>query len=439
MEAARRGPACEIAMGLLATIAACSSPGSAEATATVAAPITNGAPDSGDPSVVAIVQNGGINCSGTLIAPSVVLTAAHCLYGQSPAALEVVLGPSLAHSSATIAADALRIDPGFDPVTMVADIGLVHLSSPATAPPATVFPGPLDPSFVGRTVRIVGFGRTSAGDAAPPSKHQGTSTVASVDSQAFTFGPSPSLTCFGDSGGPAFLTVGGTEYLVGVTSAGDPQCDTLSTDTRVDVFVGVFIAPNVAASTTAVGAACWLGDNCASGDCFSPSDAPDFSYCTAACSPAAGCPAGMTCVTTTTGSECQWPQPSPGALGGRCSADVDCESQLCDTGAGLCSRLCFQGSDPCPSGFTCLQTLDADAPGSCVPEQAAADAGVDSSPPSPSAAGTARCSAGAARPLRGEGTAPTMLLMAALWIARLRRSRLPDCPAMSGASPKPSA
>src|SRR5438067_6616761 len=50
-----------------------------EAHRTAAPAITNGDTDDGDPAVVALRHQGVTICTGTLIAPRVVLTAAHCL------------------------------------------------------------------------------------------------------------------------------------------------------------------------------------------------------------------------------------------------------------------------------------------------------------------------------------------------------------------------
>ncbi len=387
--------------------------------------ITHGVADLGDMAVVAIVQNGAINCSGTLIAPSVVLTAAHCIYEQTPGSLSVVFGPSM-ESAPPVAVDGLRVHPAYDPATKADDLGLVHLASPAPVPPIAVSSQSFDPSFVGQALRLVGFGRTSADDAAPLEKHQGTTTLGAYDAQTFTFAASPSMTCFGDSGGPAFLSLGGNEYLAGVTSQGDPGCDQSARDTRVDPVVTSFLDPYVAAATTPVGAPCFFDANCARGTCFTPDDAPDFPYCSASCDATSACPAGMVCVA----AQCLWPLPSPGALGSRCVADTDCEGELCavSSGASVCSRLCFDSSDPCPSDFSCVAPSDAgSSPGVCLAiapapvtaPQSSDDAGSATGAAPPPETGAHSCSFAA---MRAPAPPSAVAFGTLLWITRRRRA-----------------
>lgn len=82
-------------------------------------PIIGGAPDAKSQAVVAIVQNVGpcgaptldVGCSGALVAPRVVLTAAHCLDNAPASALEVFFGPSVDPAGARV--PVLEGRPGF--------------------------------------------------------------------------------------------------------------------------------------------------------------------------------------------------------------------------------------------------------------------------------------------------------------------------------------
>jgi protease YdgD len=98
---------------------------------------------------VVLLQIPGISrCTASLIAPTLALTAAHCLYGRRlghfvPAEAVHVLsgyagGAYVRHSIAT----ALRIAPGYDPnrpaATRAADFALVTLAQPLIAPDGTL-------------------------------------------------------------------------------------------------------------------------------------------------------------------------------------------------------------------------------------------------------------------------------------------------------------
>jgi hypothetical protein len=176
-------------------------------------------------------------CAGTLIAPSVVVTAAHCLVDQDPVTdqitneyvptdMIVVAGALDAMSAATdqryAIANIVRHAnyPGSFAVDMYGlgkyyDIGilLLLLQQPITSlPPAPVLPFAQFDSTLsqGVLVTIAGYGyRDSAGTLTgqlylaetPYQRHNDTEFIAGAQG-------SPS-TCRGDSGGPVYLSVGG--------------------------------------------------------------------------------------------------------------------------------------------------------------------------------------------------------------------------------------
>jgi secreted trypsin-like serine protease len=194
-------------------------------------------------------------CSGTVIAPMVVLTAAHCAEDLStgavyPAsALRVVTG-TVDWSEATAAevseVAAVDVDPQFDPSTLDNDVAVLILAAPTSAP-AIRLASAADSSLLdaGTAVSVAGWGETYSGETSPPTALYWGASV--VQGQAFCvneeyidgvpFDPNnalcaldaPSLavaTCHGDSGGPLVAADGsGNPVEIGVTSRGDPLCN----------------------------------------------------------------------------------------------------------------------------------------------------------------------------------------------------------------------
>jgi secreted trypsin-like serine protease len=239
-------------------------------------PIINGAPATADhhASVVSLHYNGssGIFCSGTLIAPDVVLTAGHCLdtamggksfKTMSPALLSVYYGSAPKgdeepYADHHIQAAETLIYPGYDRWNLLNDIALVRLVSAApvaTAPHLTQDRG-FTQSDVDASVDLdfVGFGYSDTAKTQIDVKLHAVGTLGGLGctvSGCPSYGGSSDVVatqisyaqeeegpCNGDSGGPAFIARDGAWYVGGVTSYGDRNCTQYGASTRVDAFAG---------------------------------------------------------------------------------------------------------------------------------------------------------------------------------------------------------
>lgn len=246
--------------------------------------IVGGAPVNSDPAVALLLAvDAGDNilgiCSGTLIAPTRVLTAAHCLDGSIPgvAGIGVYFGAELSDTDPDFlfltSAEQVVVHPLWNPDRLEDgnDVGLVFLREAPPIQPIPIRTAPLTAADVGAPIELVGWGLTGGGAGDSGVKRFAASTLRAVDELLIDVGDASVGTCSGDSGGPAFL--GGE--VVGVTSFGDVDCQQLSIDTRVDAFK-TFIAsdgqqldrPGAGPGAGDFGAACDDADACASGVCL---------------------------------------------------------------------------------------------------------------------------------------------------------------------------
>jgi len=238
------------------------------AVALVAAParaITFGVPDgNAHPNVGALLVYGREFCSGTLISPSVFLTAAHCtaFLEEEDRPAVITFDPVIDESSPTHLG-TIYTHPDFnqrqsDPH----DIAVVVLDPPivgvvtANLPPLGLLDdlaaqGELatqrfDAVGYGLQEPMFGGGPITFGPAG--TRMKSTSSFNALTAAWLRLSQNPAKddggTCFGDSGGPNFLW--GTDIIASITIRGDAICRATNVTYRVDTasaraFLGQFV------------------------------------------------------------------------------------------------------------------------------------------------------------------------------------------------------
>ena len=204
--------------------------------------IVNGTPTSDFSSVGMLGAWGSDFCSGTLISPTFVLTAAHCAEGVGDTEGNfTVEGQTYTTSRVYVHPDWNDFVFGTDGAN---DIALYELATTVTgATPSPIFTGTPQ---VGDELTLVGFGAGGDGNTGHNGdygiKRVGTTPIDQVSSTLIHWSfdnNSESNTAPGDSGGPAFLLVDGVYEVAGVTSGGDrfdAGIGDNSYDTRVDAY-----------------------------------------------------------------------------------------------------------------------------------------------------------------------------------------------------------
>ncbi len=204
------------------------------------------------PYAVAIFRKGHMHCSGSVIAPTKVLTAGHCADGFNVANFQVIVGrPTLRDASVgqAIPVASARVHPDFEQ-TGLHDVAVLNLASPTTAPPIALATPDQNAATtgVGGQLSVAGYGATN-----PFGSHLSGFLKATVEQvrtdhrclKAYTrdlFAPESMIcalgaklkkpgrfkihtsACSGDSGGPLVADTSTGPVEVGTVSFGGALC-----------------------------------------------------------------------------------------------------------------------------------------------------------------------------------------------------------------------
>jgi secreted trypsin-like serine protease len=171
-------------------------------------------------------------CTGTVISPRAVLTAAHCFLG-GPSGVAVVT--SVNGNRSRIAGRSVAVHPGFTATSdgfYINDAAIIRFANPLPAPSAPVLLS--RSASEGESAVVAGYGQTSPDAPTTDDLYAGGASIRSVTEYhvRIDFTKNESHPCRGDSGGALFVKNGDGLAIVGVVSQSDPS---VSEDTICEV------------------------------------------------------------------------------------------------------------------------------------------------------------------------------------------------------------
>lgn len=193
------------------------------------------------------------SCTGILISRIHILTAAHCIHKAIE--VQVIFEPNQfadTRSITTIKANQFEYHPAYDSQNIKNDVAIVELSRSAPLYFTPVELGDKDDIVRGFPVILAGYGRDGTYDDNSDQKlYVGYNEISSVENQDGLKGEKNqniilienddkhhgARTCHGDSGGPLYIQdLTNNIKLIGVTSHGDPYCQTHSVYMGIHAF-----------------------------------------------------------------------------------------------------------------------------------------------------------------------------------------------------------